>query len=238
MAIAIDATTPAIVTGTTTCTTASFTAPANSLLVALGAAADGAATLSMSNSGTGLTWTTQVQHMTGEDSGAFAVAAFIATAVAVPSVARTVTFTTSSGGSTVDMKLLVVTGADIAGTPVGAKGEGHSSTANLSAAVYTSTVAQSRAVGIGTDSTATGGSPTSSDTGFAFDHAFDASGIAVYKSADTGSSGTGVTLNFNGSGTRTWNWAAIEILPAVASFAAPRPLTPGMSAPIFRGAYY
>jgi hypothetical protein len=229
MPIAIDASTPAIVSGTTSATTASFTAPADSLLVALCAAGGGASTLSMSNSGTALTWTTQVQHIIGEDTGAFSVAAFIATAVPATSVARTVTFASSTGGATVDMKLLVVTGADVAGTPVGAKGEGHSTTANLSPTVFTSTLDLSRAMGIAADADASG-SPTSSDVGFAFNHIFDQSGIAVYKAADTALAGTGVTLNFNGTGgTRSWNWAAVEVLPAVAPFVAPPPVVVGQA---------
>lgn len=229
MAIAIDATTPAIVSGTTSSTTASFTAPGNSLLVALCASEGGATTITLSNSGTALTWVTQVRHMIGEDSGAFSVGAQVSTAVALTSVARTVTCTTSAGGSMTDLKLLVVTGADVNGTPVGAKGEGHSTTINLTAAVYTSTVANSRAFGIGVDSDI-GGLPTSSDVGFGFHHSGDSSGIAVHKAADTVAVSTGVTLNFNGGvAARSWNWAAIEVLPGIIPFTAPPPLVYGQA---------
>lgn len=237
MAIAIDATTPALVSGSTSCTTASFTAPVDSLLVALCSAGGGSSTLTVTNNGTALTWTTNVFHMISTDTGAFGATALIATAPAPISTARTVTFTSNAGGSPVAMKLLVITGADIAGVPVGAVGENHSTTPNITPNVYTSTVDNSRAVGIGADNTGST-TPTSSDTGFAYS-AGGVSGIAVYKAADTTPAGSVVTLNFNGGAiARQWNWAAAEILPFVPPYIPPRPLTPGMSAPIFRGAYY
>jgi hypothetical protein len=228
--IAVDATTPAIVTGTgASVTTASFTAPANSLLVALCAIGGGTGIHTVSNSGTALTWVTQVNHQLGEDSGAFSGTARVVTAIATTSVARTVTLTPALSGVELALKLLVVTGADITGTPVGAVGENHSTTANLTPTVYTSTVDNSRAVGIGVDASA-GGSPTSSDTGFAWHLVGGVSGIAVYKAADTTPAATAVTLNFNGTGaTRSWNWAAIEILPLVTPFVAPRPLVLGQA---------
>jgi hypothetical protein len=236
MAIAIDASTPALVGALTAVSTASFTAPADSLLVALCGFDGGNGTNLISNSAAALTWTQRVNHQAGEDTGAYGATATIFTAVAPAAVSRTVTATASSGGSQVALKLLVVTGADTT-APVGAVGENHSTTANLTASVYTSTVAASRAFGIATDSL-DGATPTSSDVGFGIATGSDFSGIAVYKAADTATAGSAVTLNFNGSGSRNWNWVAIEVLPAVVPFQAARPLTPGMSAPIFRGAYY
>ncbi|MEU4226239.1 hypothetical protein AB0F17_18225 [Nonomuraea sp. NPDC026600] len=235
MALLVDASTPAIVTGTTPKATASFTAPADSLLVALCASNSGGVTHTVTNSGTGLTWTSRSKHGS-PDSGAFVAAVEVFTAPAPTSAARTVTLTSSNGGDPLALKVLVITGADLA-SPVGQVGEGHSTTSNLTAAVYTSSVAGSRAVGIASDSLQSG-SPTSSDTGFAWDTVSEMSGIAVHKAADTATASTAVTLNFNGSGSREWNWVAVEILPAVIPFQAAHPLTPGMSAPIFRGAYY
>ncbi|MEU7861208.1 hypothetical protein [Nonomuraea sp. NPDC049141] len=235
MAIAIDASTPALANSVDTAPTASFTAPAGSLLVALCAFGGGTGTNTIANSGTALTWAPRVNHQVGEDSGAFAGTVTIFTAVAPTAVARTVTATAASGGSQVSLKLLVITGADVA-NPVGAVGENHSTTANLTAAAYTSTVAASRAVGIATDSNADT-TPTSADVGFGIATITDDySGIAVYKAADTATAGSAVTLNFNGTGgSRTWNWAAIEILPAVVPFLAPRPLILGQA--INRAAY-
>jgi hypothetical protein len=230
--IAIDASTPAIVTGVTSSTTASFTAPAASLLVAM-VVDEGGNVGTMSNSGTALTWSNPVARTFAESGLFFAVLIFAA--VAAPSVARTVTYTSNVGGSQTDLKVLAVTGADVTGTPTGAVGEGGSTTANLTVNAYTSTVANSRAVGVAGDGNAAG-NPTSSDVGFAFDHVGTYSGIAVYKAADTVTAGSTPTLNFNGSGSRTWAWAAMEILPAVTPFSAARPLV--LSQAIQRSAVY
>jgi hypothetical protein len=224
MPIGIDASTPALAVGSGTATTDAFTAPARSLLVALCAVGDGASTNTVTNSGTALTWTTRVNHQVGADSGAYDATVMIATAVADISVSRTVTLTASNGAQT-DMKLLVVTDANLA-DPVGATGEGHSTTANLTAAAYTSTVADSRAVGIAADSSSATTDPTSSDVGFAFSQLFAHSGIAVYKAANTGPVSSAVTLNFNGGAvTRTWNWAAIEIKPSTGIAPPPKVLS-------------
>jgi hypothetical protein len=232
--IAVDASTPAIVTGVTPRTTASFTAPADSLLVALCSSNSGSVTHTVTNSGTALTWTSRAKRDIF-DSGAATPAVEIFTAPAAPSVARTVTLTSNNGGDTIELKLLVLTGVDLA-APVGATGEGSSATANLNAAVYTSTGANSRAVGIAADQNQAG-TPTSSDVGFAWNITGESSGIAVYKAADTPVIGTGVTLNFNGTGgTRSWNWCAIEVLAAVVPYLAPRPLVLGQA--VNRAAYF
>lgn len=217
MAIAIHSSTPALANGTTSVSTTSFTAPDGALLVALCAAEGGTGTTTVTNSSSALTWTTRVIHQSGSDAGAYGYTVMIATAAAT-AVARTVTLTTSNTGSGVNLKLLVVTGVDM-DTPVGAVGEGHATTSNLTPVVYTSTGINSRAVGIATDDGS--GSPvTSSDVGFAF-NTFFTSGIAVYKAADTPVAGSSVTLNFNGGGDpREWNWAAAELL------ALPEPVRP------------
>ncbi len=212
MALAVDPSTPALVTDTTSATTASFTAPANSFLVVLGAIGDNS-TITVSNTGAALTWTERVAHTSAEDAGAYTATAYLATAPALASEARTVTLEASSGGVVVGLKVLVVTGIDF-DTPVGATGEGHSATTNLTAAAYTSTVAESLAVGVAVDNSEAGVDPTSSDVGFGFSSGFAQSGIAVYKAAVTANDGTSVTLNFNGTGSsREWNWVAAELIP-------------------------
>lgn len=234
MPLAIDATTPALVEASNTCTTASFTAPANSLLVALCMCnSGGGATNTVSNNGTGLTWTTWVNHQATEDAGAYTTTVKIVTAPAVPSVARTVTLQTSGSGYTA-LKLLVWTGADLV-NPVGAVAEGHATTANLSVG-YTSATANSRGVGIAGDA-ASFDLPTSSDVGFAFGNFPSPSGIAAYKSADTVTPATSVNLNFNGTGaTRNWNWVTAEIRPLSPAPVGGRGLMLGQAVP--RAAYY
>lgn len=209
MAIAIDSSTPAIVTGDTPITTSSFTAPADSLLVALCASDSGSVTHSVTNSGTGLTWVSRVKRDI-IDSGGYAPAAEIFTAVAATSVARTVTLTSSSGGDFLALKVLVITGVLLTG-PVGAVGEGSSATANLTVNAYTSTGIGSRGVGIAVDDISTT-APTSSDTAFPWGVSGGNSGVAVHKATNTTSAGTTVTMNFNGSGSRNWNWCAIEVM--------------------------
>ncbi|MGW4663171.1 hypothetical protein [Streptosporangium sandarakinum] len=234
MAIAVDASSPALVSDNGSATTAAFTAPAGSLLVALCAAGGGAGTNTVSNSGTGLTWATWVNHQAGQDAGAYNATAMIATAVAATAVSRTVTLT-ATNGSFVALKVLVLTDVNTA-DPVGATGEGHSTTANLTAAAYTSTVDNSRAVGIATDSSSTTTEPITSDVGFAFAQLFDYSGIAVHKAANTPTAGSAVTLNFNGGAvTRTWNWAAIEIKPSAPPL---QPQPPLNTAALIRSSYW
>jgi hypothetical protein len=135
----------------------------------------------------------------------------------------------SGGGDIVVLKLLVATGVDLT-APVGAVGEGSSTTSNLTPTVYVSTADQSRAVGIASDSLQAG-NPTTSDVGYAWNDATgETSGIAVNKASNTPTSASNVTLNFNGGGLgREWNWAAIEVLPAVVPFTAPRPLVLGQA---------
>lgn len=145
MACAVDASSPLRQSGTPTTTggsntvvTASFTAPANSLLV-LALEIDGnddafAGTFTISDS-SGLTWTEQVRRSWSETTAGGA--SFWFTAPAVSSTSRTVTLTRNTGTSgalQLSMKLYVVTGADISGTPVDsvtASNEGGSATNNL-----------------------------------------------------------------------------------------------------------
>jgi hypothetical protein len=210
VALAVDASSPALVTGDTPRVTASFTAPADSLLVALCSSNSGSVTHSVTNTGGSLTWTSRVKRDI-LDSGGNVPAVEIFTAPAVSSVARTVTLTSSAGGDFVVLKVLVITGVELAG-PVGASGEGSSSTANLTPNVYTSTGRGSLAVGIAADENQAG-TVTSSDVGYAWNVSGETSGIAVHKAATTPTPGSTVTLNFNGaSGSRLWNWCAIEIL--------------------------
>lgn len=214
MAIAVDASTPALVTGTSSATTASFTAPADSFLVTLAAFTFGAGVESVTNSGTALTWTDQ------NASGFYNTIVWVFTAPAPVSVARTVTAQTTTPSGRVALKLLVFTGVDLA-VPVGVTGIGNSTTQNLTADAYTSTVDNSRAVGLAADDLA-GATPTSSDVGFGFSTT-DFTGIAVHKAADTPVAGTPVTLNFNGTGVaRNWDWVAVELLPLVVPFVAKR----------------
>lgn len=114
MTIAIDATTPAIVQVTTgNNVTASFTAPANSLLVALFWHDDTSAT-TISDSG-GLTWTTAVADFTG-----FGEVVGIRTAFQATSAARTVTMSAATNTGHKIMQVMVFTGTALSAPFTGA----------------------------------------------------------------------------------------------------------------------
>lgn len=211
MAIAIDASSPAIVSNTSTAkTTASFTAPANSVIVAC-VGLENTATVTITNSGTALTWSSRIVRK-GGDSGAEDGYAAIFTAPAPTSAARTVTATSSVSNNAGGLKVLVATGADLA-SPVGATGSGSSTTGTINPNVYTSTFANSRGICVANDWSAAG-SPSSSDTEFPYDVG-GTSGMAIHKAADTAVSGSSVAMNIVGAGggTAAWNWAAIELKP-------------------------
>jgi hypothetical protein len=222
VSIAIDGSSPIRFSGTPNdnvdITSASFTPPNNSVLVVNVNAdtADNATNITISVSGGSLTWTNRAERDPG-DAGANAGHASIWTAVVATGASMTVSVrrTTSGGGTNrISVKVYVVTGADTS-APVGAVNEGSSGTNNLTAAAYNSTVNNSRGFGCATDWNELG-TPTSTDTGDGADYSGQISVISAFKAADTPSSGTAVTLNFDaaGSSAAEWNWVAIEILPA------------------------
>lgn len=216
MAIAIDSSTPAIVSGTgSTKTTTTFSPPAFSLIVALVAfeQLSGAGTITMSTTGT-LSWTNRVARNISDAGGNGGhVAIFTAPSVGAQS-GITVTATSAVGSDAGALKVLVITGADLGS--VGTNGEGSSTTTNLTVnTAYTSTVNGSRGVAIGNDYQGQGAVTTSGDTGFAYNINTRSSGIAIHKASNTATAGTAVSFNFDGgsNGGRQWNWAALEIKP-------------------------
>jgi hypothetical protein len=224
MAIAIDASSPIRFTGTPAnnvdITSASFTPPANSVLVVcVSADTNGNSdNITISVSGGSLTWTNRVEHDPG-DAGAMAGHASIWTPAdgsTVAASAQTVSVRRTAGhGSTgrISVKIYVVTGADTA-DPTGATGEGHSTTNNITPNAYTSTVNNSRGFGCATDWNQLG-TPTSSDTEDGADYSGAISVVSLHKAADTATSGSTVTMNFDagGTGNAEWNWVALEIKP-------------------------
>lgn len=204
MAVAIDASTPAIAAAlANTITTSSFNPPDSSLLVAIPFRAIG---LTMSNNGTALTWTSRKQDVDGSSIEIF---------TAPLPAARTGMTVTVSGGSSgeIALKTYVLTGADLT-NPVGATGAGNSGTNNVTVTAYTSTIDGSRGLCGAYDSSARG-LPTSTDNEDAYN--IISSGMAVAKAANTTPAGTNVTFNLDAGGTAggTWYWIAVEILPQV-----------------------
>lgn len=218
MAIAVDASTPAVASGSADpWTTPSFTAPAGSLLVCcVMADALASADVTLTPSSTGLTFTERARR-TGTESGAQSGVAAIFTAPVASGVARTVSVTTSAGDTEDNggLKVWVVTGA--ATPPVGATGEGSSTTDSITPTALTTTANGSLVIGCATEWNVLG-APTSTDdaTTAAYTVAGGISGIAPRKASATAASGTAVTLNFDafGAGAPAWNWCAVEILAA------------------------
>ena len=124
----------------------------------------------------------------------------------------TVRRTAGDGGTNrISAKGYVVTGQHA--SPIGANGEGSSTTNNITPTVFTSTGENSFGFGAACDWSANG-TPASSDlTEDAADYAGAISVEDGYK--DLGASGA-ETMNFDaaGTGAATWNWVALEILAA------------------------
>jgi hypothetical protein len=224
MAIAIDASSPIRFTGTPAnnvdITSASFTPPAGSVLVVcVSADTNGSGdNITISVSGSSLTWTNRVEHDPGDASamGGHASIWTPADGSTVPASSQTVSVRRTAGnGSTgrISVKIYVVTGADTA-DPTGATGENHSTTNNITPNAYTSTINNSRGFGCATDWNQLG-VPTSTDTEDGADYSGAISVVSLHKAADTATSGTTVTMNFDagGTGNAEWNWVALEVRP-------------------------
>ena len=205
MAIAIDASSPAQVyhADSHPVTTASFTPPANSLLVCVFAyATDG--TPSPSISSTGLTFTDRVVGQAGVR---------IWTAPIASSSARTVTATDgqSGFGAGAWLKVFVVTGQHA--TPVGNTGSG-TATGDTSVNGYTSSADNSWGFAVARVSNALN-TPSSTDDETAHTTDPDVYGMSLAKAAATSTASTTVTFNLgHTNGSAAWQWAAIEIVPA------------------------
>lgn len=174
-------------------------------------------------SGGSLTWTTQVER-NGNDAGATAGGAAIITAPVGTGASMQVTVTRNTGGGTssrqMSAKVYVVSG-EHATTPIGANGEGSSTTNNLSPTLFTATGA-GRAFYCGTDWNQRG-LPVSTDTEDGGDYTGAMSCISAYKASDHTSGAISGNLDAGGTSAADWNWVALEILadggaPAATSF--------------------
>src|SRR6476661_1981425 len=158
MALALDASAPTTVQGTTQAlTTASFTPPAGAVLVLLFGANDTTVDASLStvtNTGTAATWTRRVRKSknAASDGGAGTDGAADIWTATAPGGAITVTATSASAttgsGHEKMMKLMVVTGADTSAlTNVAAA----SSTTGLASVTVTSCIVGSYVFAIDSD---------------------------------------------------------------------------------------
>jgi hypothetical protein len=192
-------------------TTASFTPPDDCFLVAEVASEDPTWTVTDS---TGMVWTEVVRTSGATHIGALWISTYITNPVSM-----TVAADNGQGGlgPGISLKVYSVTGCN-PNDPIGATGSGTSTTNNLTADLYTSTVDGSRGMACGIETAVTGGgdtAPTSTDVEDSEMDAFRMAMISLYKAADTSTASTVVTGNFDASGTATaaWKWAAFELLP-------------------------
>lgn len=204
-AIAVDGSTPirfATTGSQSSFTSASFTAPANALLVAC-INSDGVSpdpTITATDTGS-LTWTNRVIRQFSEStSGGYSA---IATARTTSSTSRTVTVTNATGARQMSGKVYVLTGVDVDGTPldsVTASNEGGTGTNNATTTSITPG-ANGLLIVCDTDFNELGAFETSSDlTGETADYAGTISVFSGYKAA---TSGVGITGNMNAAGSAT-----------------------------------
>ncbi|WP_101788640.1 phage distal tail protein [Nonomuraea indica] len=219
MAIAIHGSSPALISqADASVTTAAFSPPADSVLVAMVLAYSGSAQPAVS--GGGLTWTRRVrQNSTGS-----ATYAEIWTA---PCPAGATNITVTATGNDVNfpstaLKVDVVTGASLA-APAGNSGTGTSTTNVINPTGYTSSQAGSR--GFIAATSGDGAAPSSTDDEVAFVDSNGHAGLMARKAANTASAGTAVTFNLDASGTGSadWRWAALEIRPGSVDASADMP---------------
>lgn len=235
MAIAVDASTPAVATQTSattaTCTSASFTPPAGAVIFVLyaGNAAASETTTAPTitdNRGAPLTYTL-INHRNRGDtlpvSGSSGQAAMWR-AVVTTSAAMTITTTTSaaSGNRQQAFLPLVLTGVDTT-TPVGTVGENSIATGSLSQAV-TGTAAGSLAIvawsdwqvgsttfTAGTGCTVAGSSTMGGNCNFA----------AVRRTTPDGTNGGSTTVSLSSPSSNNQNWVWAEVLAGAAAVALP-----------------
>lgn len=208
----------------TAITTAGFTSAANQLLLACvgcnnsTTSSNAALTLTMSNSGSALSWTVSIVKDCSSvafDTGGVAIAWAI-----VPDIRVGMTITATVSGVTysgVSMKPYTFLDGDYnAASPIGQVGSGSHTTNTATLAAYTSGTDGSRGVGVWLDWADPGGAPTSADTEDAYD-TVSTNGMSMFKAANTSPTGA-VTFDVDGPGAGALQaiWAAVEVKPAAA----------------------
>lgn len=202
-------------------TTATFNAPAASLLVAHGAVQQESSITSATVSGGSLTWTLRSSRAFGESGFYGYIGVWTAPVPTPQTLSVSISATDQFSGS---LKVWIVTGADLA-EPVGATNSGQTTTRNATVNAYTAT--QDGSLGFCTvqDWSALDGTLVSNDPGWISSENYV---MALYKNSPA-QAGQTVTFHMNisgGSGSSAeWHWAAAEILPAPEATLAARLVT-------------
>lgn len=216
-AITVDASTPVRFSGAPAegvpITSASFTAPANSVLIACVHGDDNSVPLTFTVADTGsLQWTLRASRGLA-DAGAVDGHASVYTAVTTSAVARTVSVTRvedSLGTDEISAKVYVVTGASTA-SPVATVGEGSSGSNSITPTLFNASPNGSYAFVCGTDWNSNG-VPVSSDLTVDGSDQTGISSLAGYKQLTTSGAQTG-NLDAAGAAAASWNWVALAITP-------------------------
>jgi hypothetical protein len=199
---------PAMVSssGASTLTSASFTAPANSVIV-MCVHSDGAMDHSASNSGTALAWALIGQQKRAS-TGTGSAAAFVAPCP----TSRTLTVTwTGSFADDVAMKVYVITAADLT-TPIGAKRQGAATTNVLTTGSIVTQLSGSLGFVVADEFSDVGTTTAPTLTAFFnYDVAGRVAGGSGYKRL--GSAGSAETFSLDAAGTATadWNYVCFEV---------------------------
>lgn len=233
MALAIDSSSPAIATGAQTCTTASFTPPANALLLIAFSGNDDdwpqfplAPTITDSL-GSHLTYTAWAWQCGGA-AGASAssrpstghegqTAFWTASVISSAAMTISVTNNTTLGQSQCAIEVYVITGADLA-SPVGANGFNGSTSANSVSQSYTAQIDGGQGFLAVCDWSAVGAQTAGS--GCTLDDTWTSVGFVstafLHRTIADDANGGLTALNASLPGTSTsLNWSYIEIQPGV-----------------------
>lgn len=207
-------------TSTGNAVTASFTAPANALLLALAdttSTGSGGSTIPAISDSGGLSWI----RVAGTGTNGTKDEAVAWWARTSSSAARTVTLTLTSSTNTCSkfLQVVVVMNTNLT-TPIGATniGPAEDTTAGVFNQSVTSTAAGSMAFAAVADAAAAAiPTPGSGVTLQGSYHQTDVTGAGLYKTAASSAPGQALTITTTAPATATNSWSMFEVLPAGAS---------------------
>lgn len=244
--IAIDASTPALVTTTTvanTLTTGSFTPPLNAILAVLCADGSNATTFpAPTNAGGGVTWASAAQVAL---QGNFVKSVSIWLGQVTTSASMTVSEPTTAGSSSWIMGVVVITGALALASQTGATQSATSTNGTPSATIASLTGSGSLVLGVVADTTnntptlGTNQSSTFNGHSFQFaDSTHNRSDWAQYDTRMSLAAGASITLNDTAPTGTNYTIAMAEILAAAGGTPqGPVPPMPNWPQAMWRSAY-
>lgn len=210
MAIAVDASSPALVGGSAaSLQTAAFSPPAGSILVAC-MHADPGRTFTVTNTVASVTWVSILQEFPSGVGSVAARYAYLAAGATNMSVTAAGSINNDFG-----LKVYVVTGADTA-TPIGAvaTGGGTADTANTLSKNLTPQVAASLGFVVAEDFTDQVGTTSSNTTFSAYDVFQNVAGGSGYRLMGAAGGVENFSVDAAGTAASTWAWGLFEVRAA------------------------